>query len=415
MGFETALTGLNAASSDLNVISNNIANASTTGFKTSRAEFADIYASANLGTSSTAIGTGVRLASVAQQFSQGTTQITANNLDLAINGQGFFRLNDNGNIVFSRSGQFRVDSNGYMVNSSGQHLTAYTADSAGNISGATGDVQLSSADLPPTATTTVMLGLNVDASQSVPTVGFNPLDPTSFNHSTSTSIYDSSGTSHLMSTYYVKSGPGAWDAYTYVDGTNISNAGGVAGSPDKLVFGGNGKLSTINGTAVPPETLTTGTFTPSNGSGALSFTMNYGATTQYGSGFSVNSLKQDGFTTGRVSGVDISDTGVIFARYTNGQSKALGQIVLSNFANPQGLRELGNTTWSETFDSGAALTGAPGSSSLGSLQSGALEQSNVDISQALVSMITAQRNYQANAQVISTVNQITQTLINKIG
>ena len=411
MGFETALTGLNAASSDLNVISNNIANASTTGFKASRAEFADIYASA----SSTAIGNGVRLASVAQQFSQGSVSITQNNLDLAINGQGFFRLNDNGNIVYSRAGQFQVDNNGYMVNSNGQRLTAYTADAAGNISGATGSVKLSSADIPPTATTTVTLGLNVDASQNVPTSGFSVTDPTSFNHSTSTSVYDSFGSSHLMSTYYVKTGPSAWNAYTYVDGSNISKGGGVAGSPDKFVFGSAGKLSTINGTAVPPYTLTTGVFTPPNGSAPLTLTMNYGALTQFGSGFSVNSLTQDGFTTGRVSGVDIGNTGVIFARYTNGQSKALGQVVLSNFANPQGLRQLGNTTWAETFNSGAALTGAPGSSSLGSLQSGALEQSNVDISQALVSMITAQRNYQANAQVISTASQITQTLINKIG
>ncbi len=415
MGFETALTGLNAASSDLNVISNNIANASTTGFKVSRAEFADIYASTNLGTSSMAIGSGVRLASVAQQFSQGSVAITQNNLDLAINGQGFFRLNDNGNIVYSRAGQFQVDNSGYMVNSNGQHLTAYTADSSGNISGAIGDVQLSSADIPPTATTTVALGLNIDASQTAPTTGFDITDPTSFNHSTSTSIYDSFGSSHLMSTYYVKTGPGAWNAYTYVDGSNISNAGGVAGAPDKLVFGSGGKLSTINATAVPPNTLTTGTYTPSNGSAPLTLTMNYGGLTQYGSGFSVNSLTQNGFTTGRVSGVDISDTGIIFARYTNGQSNALGQVVLSNFVNPQGLRQLGDTTWAESFNSGAALTGAPGSSSLGSLQSGALEQSNVDISQALVSMINAQRNYQANAQVISTANQITQTLINKIG
>ncbi len=411
MGFETALTGLNAASSDLNVISNNIANASTTGFKASRAEFADIFAS----TSSTAIGNGVRLASVAQQFSQGSVSITQNNLDLAINGQGFFRLNDNGNIVYSRAGQFQVDNNGYMVNSNGQRLTAYIADAAGNISGATGSVQLSSADIPPTATTTVTLGLNVDASQNVPTTGFNVTDPTSFNHSTSTSVYDSFGSSHLMSTYYRKTGPSAWDAYTYIDGSNISNGGGVAGNPDQLAFGSDGKPSTINGTAVPPYTLTTGAFTPPNGSAPLTLTMNYGWLTQFGSGFSVNSLTQDGFTTGRVSGVDIGSTGVIFARYTNGQSKALGQVVLSNFANPQGLRQLGNTTWAETFNSGAALTGAPGSSSLGSLQSGALEQSNVDISQALVSMITAQRNYQANAQVISTANQITQTLINKIG
>ncbi len=411
MGFETALTGLNAASSDLNVISNNIANASTTGFKSSRAEFADIFAS----TSSTAIGNGVRLASVAQQFSQGSVSITQNNLDLAINGQGFFRLNDNGNIVYSRAGQFQVDNNGYMVNSTGQRLTAYTADAAGNISGAKGDVQLSSADIPPTATTTVTLGLNVDASQNVPVTSFNVTDPSSFNHSTSTSVYDSFGSSHLMSTYYVKTGPSAWDAYTFIDGTNISNAGGTLGNPDKLVFGSDGKPSTINGTAVPPYTLATAAYTPPNGSAPLTLTMNYGGLTQFGSGFSVNSLTQDGFTTGRVSGVDIGSTGVIFARYTNGQSKALGQVVLSNFANPQGLRQLGNTTWAETFNSGAALTGAPGSSSLGSLQSGALEQSNVDISQALVSMITAQRNYQANAQVISTASQITQTLINKIG
>lgn len=415
MGFETALTGLNAASADLNVISNNIANSSTTGFKVSRAEFADIYASANLGTSSTAIGNGVRLSSVAQQFSQGNVSITQNNLDLAINGQGFFRLNDNGNIVYSRAGQFAVDNQGFMVNSGGQKLTAYTADSAGNITGATGDIQLSSADIPPTATSTVTLGLNVDASQNPPSTSFNITDSTSFNHSTSTTVYDSYGSSHLMSTYYVKTAAGAWDAYTYIDGSNISNAGGTAGNPDKLVFGSDGKLSTINGTAVPPYTLTTGSFTPPNGSAPMTLTLNYAGLTQFGSGFSVNSLTQNGFTTGRVSGVDINDTGVIFARYTNGQSKALGQVVLSNFANPQGLRQLGNTTWAETFNSGAALTGAPGSSSLGSLQSGALEQSNVDLSQALVSMITAQRNYQANAQVISTADQITQTIINKIG
>lgn len=415
MGFETALTGLNAATADLNVISNNIANSSTTGFKVSRAQFADIYASANLGTSSTAIGSGVRLASVAQQFTQGNVSISQNNLDLAINGQGFFRLNDNGNVVYSRAGQFQADSNGYMINSSNQRLTAYIADPTGNITGAIGNVQLSSADIPPTATSTVTLGLNVDASQSVPATSFSVTDPTSFNHSTSTTIYDSYGTPHLMSTYYAKTGPAAWNAYTYIDSTNVSNGGGVAGNPDKLTFGVDGKLSTINGAVVPPYTLTTGVFTPPKGGAPMTLTMNYGGMTQFGSGFSVNSLTQNGFTTGRVSGVDINDTGVIFARYTNGQSKALGQVALSNFANPQGLRQLGNTTWAETFNSGTALTGKPGSSSLGSLQSGALEGSNVDISQQLVGMITAQRNYQANAQVISTASQITQTLINKIG
>ncbi len=415
MGFDTALTGLNAASSDLNVISNNIANASTTGFKQSRAEFADIYATTNLGTSATAIGSGVRLAGVAQQFSQGSVTVTSNNLDLGINGQGFFRLSDNGNIVYSRDGAFQLNNNGYMVNSSGQQLTAYAADASGNITGAIGPIQLASANIPPTATTTVKLGLNLDATQSPPVSSFNPTDPTSYNSSTSTSIYDSYGATHLMSTYYVNTGPGAWNAYTYIDGTNVSNAGGVAGTPDKLLFANNGTLSKIDGTAVPPYTLTTGAYAPPNGSAPLPLTMNYAGLTQYGSGFSVNSLTQDGFTTGQVSGVNIGSTGVISASYSNGQTKALGQVVLSNFTNPQGLSQLGNSSWGETFASGAPLTGAPGSSSLGTLQSGALEQSNVDISQELVNMITAQRNYQANAQVISTDSQITQTLINKIG
>lgn len=412
MGFETALTGLNAASADLNVISNNIANTSTTGFKGSRAEFADIYASANLGTTSTAIGSGVRLSAVAQQFTQGNISFTNNNLDLAINGQGFFQLSDNGSAVYSRSGTFHVDRDGYMVNSSNQRLTAFVADDAGNITGASGDVQLDSADIAPKASTTVTLGANLDASGTVPATSFDITDPTSFNHSTSTSIYDSLGSSHLMTTYYVKTGSSAWDAYTYVDGNNITNGPLGAGTPDNLVFDSAGGLSTINGAAVPPYTLTTGTFTPTNGSANITLTMNYGSLTQYGSGFSVNSLTQDGYTTGRLSGIDINETGVIFARYTNGQAKSLGQVTLSNFANPQGLRQVGNTTWAETFSSGTALTGSPGSSSLGLLQSGALEESNVELSAQLVRMITAQRNYQANAQVISTVNAITQTIIN---
>ncbi len=405
MSFETALTGLNAASADLGIISNNIANTSTTGFKASRAEFADIYAASNLGTSSTSIGSGVRLASVAQQFTQGSITYTDNNLDLAINGQGFFRLNDNGNTVYSRSGQFRLDRDGYVVNNGNQRLTVFTADSSGNVTGALGDLRLSTGDIAPQVTQTVSLGANLDAAQDAPVVAFNPADSTSFNHSTSTTIYDSLGTAHLATMYYRKTAANTWNTYAYVDGTQVDG-------PNVLTFNGDGSMAAIDGTAVPPYTITSTPFLPAGGASAMALTLDYADLTQYGSGFSVHSLTQDGFTTGSLSGIDIGDTGIVFARYSNGQSKALGQLALSNFANPQGLRQVGDTSWAETFDSGAALTGAPGSASLGLLQSGALEESNVSLSDQLVHMITVQRNYQANAQVISTADAITQTIIN---
>jgi flagellar hook protein FlgE len=405
MSFETALTGLNAASADLGVISNNVANTSTTGFKASRAEFADIYAATGLGTTSTSIGNGVRLTAVAQQFTQGNISFTENNLDLAINGQGFFRLDDNGSIVYTRGGAFSVDREGSVVNSSNQKLTAFQADANGVVTGALGPVTLETADIDPKATTTVTLGANLDAAATAPLGAFDPTDTRTYNHTTSTSVYDTLGTAHLMSAYYVKTANNVWDTYLYVDGVQVDG-------PDQLDFDGSGTITQINGVAVPPHTITTPSFNPGGGASNMTLTMNYLGLSQFGSGFSVHSLTQDGYTTGRLSGIDISDVGVIFARYTNGQSKSLGQVVLSNFANPQGLRQVGDTSWAETFSSGAALNGTPGSASLGLLQSGALEDSNVELSEQLVKMITAQRNYQANAQVISTFDTITQTIIN---
>jgi flagellar hook protein FlgE len=413
MSFETALSGLNAASADLGVIANNIANTSTSGFKGSRAEFADVYAAANLGTTSTAIGSGVRLAAVAQQFTQGNVSFTDNNLDLAINGQGFFRLNDNGAVVYSRAGAFGIDREGYVVNNSSQRLTAFQADSNGNVTGALGDVRLDTSDIPPNPTATVELGANLDAAATIPLPAFNINDSTSYNNSTSTTMYDSLGTSHLVTMYFVKAGANTWDTHTYVDGNAVNTGTGTGtGGSDRLSFDGTGTLTQINGAAVPPYTVSTASFNPGGGAVNMSMNMSYTGLTQYGSGFSVNSLTQDGFSTGRLTGIDIDESGIIFARYSNGQSTSLGQVAISNFANPQGLRQLGDTTWAETFSSGTALTGAPGSASLGLIQSGALEDSNVDLSEQLVRMITAQRNYQANAQVITTNDRITQTIIN---
>ncbi|MDP1707786.1 MAG: flagellar hook protein FlgE [Gammaproteobacteria bacterium] len=538
MSFRTALSGLNAAAAELNVISNNIANSSTTGFKSSRAEFGDIYAATSTGSSGISIGSGVRLAAVAQQFGQGNIGFTQSNMDLAINGQGFFRLDDNGTIVYSRAGSFGIDREGYVVNPTAQKLTAFQADAAGNITGALGTLQLSTADIAPSATAGITIGMNLNAAAPVPlapvtsstlalsgtqtlrtdgggspftttdftlvdsygnsitnaslrytysgagniwgaellvggasttppttsgttttgidigtttsvtlnwdpdgtgaqgtvpltmnTTGltqvtgagasdiavasngnvqgaFSPSAASSYNNSTSTTIYDSLGTSHLATMYYRKTGtPNVWESYLYIDGNAVDSA-------NTLGFSNTGDLASVNGAVAPPNAITYSAYNPGNGAATIALTLDYTETKQFGSAFGVNSLTQNGYTTGRLSGVNIDSSGIVFARYSNGQSKALGQIALTNFSNPQGLQQLGNTNWAETFQSGSALTGSPGTASLGLIQAGALEGSNVDLTEQLVNMITSQRNFQANAQVISTNDSITQAVIN---
>ncbi len=408
MSMNTAISGLNAATSDLNTIGNNVANASTNGFKLSRAEFADVYPVAAPGSSANTPGSGVKLAAVAQQFSQGNINFTSNNLDLAVSGQGFFRLSDKGSLVYTRAGAFGIDNQGYISNSSGLHLTGYLADPTGAITGALGDLQLSMADIAPNATANVNVGVNLNASATIPGVAFNPANAATYNNATSTTVYDSLGTTHLMTMYYVKTAANTWNTYQYVDGVDRQAAAGV---PDTLGFTNLGALATVNGAPVPPSTITSASFNPGTGAANMTLTQNYSQATQFGSPFGVNSLSQDGYTTGRLSGVDIDDKGIVFARYSNSQSRAQGQVVLSNFSNTQGLRPLGNTNWTETPKSGAALTGAPNTASLGAVQSGALENSNVNLTEQLVALITAQRNFQANAQVITTENAITQTII----
>ena len=388
----------------MDVISNNIANVSTTGFKKSRSEFADIFASSNIGTVSTAIGSGVNVSKVDQQFSQGNIGFTDNGLDLAISGQGFFRLSDNGSTVYTRSGSFGIDRDGYVTNAKSQRLTAYLADSSGNVTGALGDLQLNTSDISPQPSADIDVGVNLDSTSSIPTPAFDPTDPSSYNNSTSLTLYDSQGNSHLGTVYFRKTAANTWETHLLVDNTEVTPS--VSGN---LTFNTDGSLATPVGGQVAYNTLAL------SGASSLSLTLNYSGTTpttQYGSNFGVNALNQHGYASGRLSGIDISDTGIIQARYTNGQSKTLGQVALANFANPQGLRQLGDTSWAESFESGAALVGQPGSASLGSIQSGALEGSNVDLTEQLVNMITAQRNFQANSQVIKTEDTITQTIIN---
>jgi len=398
MPFAVALSGLNAASSDLNVTANNIANANTTGFKASRAEFADVFTGG-----AQQIGNGVRLSSVSQQFSQGSVDTTDRSLDLAISGEGFFTVSDNGVMKYTRAGSFGVDRNGNVVNDQNQHLQIFPAANNGTFNtGTLSDLKLATSDSAPQATTTTEFGVNLPADATPPAVAtFDPNNTSSYNNSTAVTIYDSLGAAHTETAYFVKTATAnQWEARFYVDGTAVGGA-------NAMTYGSDGTL-----TAPAGGTFTLPAYTPTTGAAPITLTANVLSSTQYGSTFSVNNLNQDGFTSGRLSTIDVDTSGVVFARYTNGRSTSLGQVALSNFANPQGLSELGDTTWGETFTSGDAIRGSAGTGSFGSIQAGALETSNVDLTAQLVNMITAQRNFQANAQMIQTADQITQTIIN---
>jgi flagellar hook protein FlgE len=402
MPFRVAISGLRAAQNDLNVIGNNIANVNTTGFKESRAEFQDVFAVSSTSGSGTNIGQGVDTARVAQQFSQGNITFTDNGLDLAITGEGFFILDDGGETVYARDGAFGLDRDGFVVNANEQVLNAFTVDSTGAVAGALAPLQISTANTSPSSTGQVILGTNLDSQSAVPaTAPFDPADNTSFNNTTATTVFDSLGGSHLMQIYFVKdAAPNTWNTHTLVDGAQVSG-------PDALVYNTDGSLATpATGEIVIPP------FTPAPGTAAINLTIDHAQSTQFGAPFGVNNFTQDGFTTGNLAGLDIDSEGFIFARYTNGQSELQGQVALANFRNPQGLQSLSNNNWAQTFSSGTPLDGAPGSASLGLIQSGALEDSNVDLSEQLVDLIIAQRNFQANTEVISTADRVTQAVIN---
>ncbi len=656
MTFNTAVSGLRAASKDLSVIGNNIANVSTTGFKQSRAEFADVYASAALGSGANTVGNGVAIANIGQQFYQGGIASTNNSLDMAINGNGFFILNDDGATQFSRAGIFGLDQTGFVVNAEQKRLQGFSANAVGTISGEIGDLQIETENLQPRQTTDIKALMNVDASQTAPeisgstaqalgaaigvsvagsgngypseaisftdangtitttttsaadsaaviasnlnlqdgvaatasttatmvfdsattsngfqinlnganiadftgnnsltaqdiavninnltnttlrgisatynnatdtliisssrgddlqfsinntgnatdtlavtgtsgaavtilgdnsnglnvTVGgtldvtmdegitvtstnggtgifdnpistvnfvdntFDPADQDTYNHATSMNIFDSLGNSHVMSLYFVKeSTPNNWTAYAQIDGEDVGEPNTALPAPQnteasrasfRLFFNDNGSLDTttsdpvqitywnpindagiVNGAQTGLTFANGATFPVAEPLTSSNFEIDLSGMTQFGSTFAVNDITQDGYTTGRLTNVDVSQSGIIFARYTNGQSRSLGQVALANFRNQQGLQPIGNSAWVETFTSGNPITGTPGSSSLGALQSGALEESNVDLSEELVSLIEAQRNFQANSKTIQTEDAVTQSIIN---
>ncbi len=403
MAFRLALSGLNAASADLSVTANNIANTGTTGFKKSRAEFAEVFSVSAQGVSSTAIGNGTRVADVAQQFTQGNIDFTDKSLDMAISGQGFFIMSQGGALAYTRAGAFQVDREGYVVNNNNQRLQMFPpTDQGGFNTGALADLRLVTNESPPAATSRVEMVLNLPAAARLPVNSpFNATDPDSYSHSSSMTVYDSLGAAHTATTYFSKTAnPNEWEQRLYVDGSSV-------GATQLMQFSNTGAIvSPANGQINFPA------FTPTTGAAPLSLLYDFGSATQYGGAFSVNSIVQDGYTTGRLIGIDTDSSGIVQARFTNGVSKKLGEIALANFSNPNGLQQLGDTNWAETFASGQALKGQAGNSGLGLVQSGALEASNVDITEQLVNMITAQRNFQANAKMISTADAVTQAIIN---
>jgi len=415
MGFQQGLSGLNASSKSLEVIGNNIANASTIGAKVSRAEFADVYANAIGG--SNAVGIGVTVADVAQQFTQGNISTTDNPLDIAINGNGFFEVSKNGTVSYSRNGQFKVDRDGFIVNDQQQQLMGYPADASGVIiPGASGPLQMPTGGITPAVTTTIGMEMNLDARLGVTLPGAGaPIDfadPTTYNNATSQTVYDAKGESVALTYYFQKASADTWNVYVAANGTPIATAGGNPAASTTITFPPNGGTPTA-----PVGTVAIDIPSVTNAVGAVTVpitgvALDVSKATQYGSQFGVTDLAQDGYASGQLIGVQFEDNGIVLARYSNGQTKPAGQIEIASFRNPQGLQPLGGNAWGRTFASGDPLVGVPGDGNLGVLQAGALEESNVDLTAELVDMITAQRVYQANAQTIKTQDQILQTIVN---
>jgi len=556
MSFSTALSGLNAATADLNVKSNNIANVNTSGFKQSRAEFGDVFAVSTFGSSSsTAIGSGVVLNNVAQQFNQGNLEFTDNGLDLAISGEGFFAMaptQDSGEVTYTRAGAFGVNKDGFMVNSQGNFLRTFPVDAQGNISAtsmsAAKPLQLPASQGEPESTTELNIATNLPSNaiaindgtgvafvggsntQSITSLDFStpgtfdaggttvtlnanyanetalvnkvqadlgtgytvtssgtvgtsnfsitmtdnasntavvvntltgtangitatagtagtafvapgvtsidPFDSATYSNSTSATVFDSLGNEHIITTYYQKIDEAAiggvdnqWQMEAYISAADIKTplAGSLEGvAPNQLVrlgssttpgstvvqFNSDGTLGAVNPDPIELDfTVSSGTELLS-GAGDQTITLNLTGSTQNSGSFSVGALTVNGFPTGRLTGVDVSEDGLVNANYSNGQAVPIGKIAMARFANPQALNKIGNTAWKETTDSGPVIAGEAGTGSFGKLQSGALENSNVDLTKELVGLITAQRNFQANSKAIETNNAITQTIIN---
>ncbi|MCZ8957528.1 flagellar hook protein FlgE [Escherichia albertii] len=399
MAFSQAVSGLNAAATNLDVIGNNIANSATYGFKSGTASFADIFAGSK-------VGLGVKVAGITQDFTDGTTTNTGRGLDVAISQNGFFRLVDsNGSVFYSRNGQFKLDENRNLVNMQGLQLTGYPA--TGTPPTIQQGANPTNISIPNTLmaaknTTTASMQINLNSSDPLPTVKtFDVTNADSYNKKGSVTVFDSQGNAHDMSIYFVKTGDNNWDVYTQ----DSSDTASKADLATTLEFNANGVL--VKGEIA---NIKTGAI---NGADPAIFSLSFFNSMQQNTGANnIVATTQNGYKPGDLVSYQINDDGTVVGNYSNEQTQLLGQIVLANFANNEGLASEGDNVWSATQSSGVALLGTAGTGNFGALTNGALEASNVDLSKELVNMIVAQRNYQSNAQTIKTQDQILNTLVN---
>ena len=396
----TAVTGLSSYGNAMGVIGNNIANVGTAGFKSSRATFSDLISSSMAGgAGSDQIGLGVYLNDVQTNFSQGSMTTTGNTFDLAVDGNGFYLVrNTSGSSFYTRAGQFKVDSVGQVVDASGSLLQGYQADSVGNITSTIGGITLTSSAVPPQSTSTATILGNLNANATAPATAFSVTDTTSYNFSTGMTFYDSLGNSHQMQLYFRKTAANAWGVYSQIDG-------GAATAQTNMTFSASGAV-TAGGTQTITAALTNGATTPQT------ITVNVASLTQFGAASGVQSQTQNGYSSGTLDRISVDKEGRVMAQFTNGQTRALAQVVLSRFTNPDGLANVGDNHFLETVESGAALAGAPTVNGLGRVLSGTVEQSNVDLGKEFVDMIITQRAFQANSRAITTSDEMLQELVN---
>ncbi|MFJ4371512.1 flagellar hook protein FlgE [Pseudomonas japonica] len=440
MSFNIGLSGLYAANKQLDVTGNNIANVATNGFKSSRAEFQDVYSASKLGVGSKTVGNGVSLAAISQQFGQGDVNNTGNVLDMAIQGQGFFVLSDNGSLSYTRAGAFQTSKDSYVVTSDGLRLQGYAADENGKIlTSSLTDLRIDTLSQPPKPTSLVTQGINLNSEATpiaLPTATppgptFVPTDETTYTKKFSTEIFDTQGNKHTLEQYYRKTDQNTWTMYSLIDGRNPQNPASTTPLVGTMTFKSDGSINTMTGTVAPDDSFsvvnnvftvkgwipatynaTTGTW-GSNGSAAnpAGVRLDMSSTTSYNTDTARLPPTQDGYATGLLSSLSIDSSGVMFASFSNQQSRAIGQVAIASFANEQGLEQQGGTRWKQTYASGSPGIDTPKTGTLGSISSNSLEESNVNLTQELVELVKAQSNYQANAKTISTQSSIMQTII----
>ncbi|GGE02218.1 flagellar hook protein FlgE [Polymorphobacter glacialis] len=428
MAFYTSITGLTGAQTELGTIANNVANVGTNGFKRSRVSFGDIISNSPLQNASRTVGSGTAVRAITQQFQQGPIESSDSALDLAISGQGFFAVKGSGGagaISFTRNGGFGMTPDRYVVDTAGRRLQLFPTTTDGSL--LTNDLASTvSARLPltsgiPQATTGIKLSVNLPADAVIipdkpiytatNPYAFNAEDPATFNNSTSVTIYDSLGNPLSANIYYVKTGvpaPGdlthKWTAHVIVGGAELE-IGGTAGIP--MQFDPSGDL--VN----PASAVVFDSMLPAGGGQPLILSLDHGiATTQQSGPFSRAAIEQDGFPSGQLESVSIDASGTLRASFTNGEIQTLGKVAVAIFSNPQGLKQVGDASFVVTPDSGPAITGEAGRNGIGSILSGSLERSNVDLTVELVGLIAAQRNFQANAKALETDTTLLQTIIN---